>query len=117
MAALGNENRFTGVKVFSTTLARDRETMGENITTRGLDRRSLRIGHRFRIGTAEIALTRVRTPCATLGVYGAGIQAAIYDARVQAGEWISERWGASGFYGAVTRPGTVRPGDPIALVG
>ena len=28
----GNENRFTGVKVFSTTLARDRESMGETIT-------------------------------------------------------------------------------------
>jgi hypothetical protein len=27
-----NENRFTGVKVFSTTLARDREMMGETIT-------------------------------------------------------------------------------------
>ncbi|WP_373044523.1 hypothetical protein [Vulgatibacter sp.] len=25
-------NHFTGVKVFSTTLARDRESMGENIT-------------------------------------------------------------------------------------
>jgi hypothetical protein len=25
-------NCFTGIKVFSTTLARDRETMGENIT-------------------------------------------------------------------------------------
>jgi hypothetical protein len=25
-------NQFTGIKVFSTTLARDREAMGENIT-------------------------------------------------------------------------------------
>ena len=25
-------NQFTGIKVFSTTLARDREVMGENIT-------------------------------------------------------------------------------------
>ena len=25
-------NQFTGIKIFSTTLARDRETMGENIT-------------------------------------------------------------------------------------
>ena len=28
----GSENRFTGVRVFSTTLARDRENMGETIT-------------------------------------------------------------------------------------
>lgn len=29
---MGASNSFTGVKVFSTTLARDRETMGEAIT-------------------------------------------------------------------------------------
>jgi len=29
---MGAELEFTGVKVFSTTLARDRELMGENIT-------------------------------------------------------------------------------------
>ncbi len=32
MGSVTNENRFSGVKVFSTTLARDRETMGETIT-------------------------------------------------------------------------------------
>ena len=29
---MGGGNQFTGIKVFSTTLARDREMMGENIT-------------------------------------------------------------------------------------
>jgi len=29
---MGGGNQFTGIKVFSTTLARDREVMGENIT-------------------------------------------------------------------------------------
>lgn len=29
---MANANSFNGVKVFSTTLARDREVMGENIT-------------------------------------------------------------------------------------
>ena len=29
---MANANSFNGVKVFSTTLARDREQMGENIT-------------------------------------------------------------------------------------
>ncbi len=29
---MANPNSFNGVKVFSTTLARDREQMGENIT-------------------------------------------------------------------------------------
>jgi MOSC domain-containing protein YiiM len=90
--------------------------MGENLTTRGLDRRALRVGDRLRVGEADLALTRIRTPCTTLDVYGPGIQAAIYDARVQAGDSTSDRWGASGFYAAVIRGGAVRPGDPIALV-
>jgi MOSC domain-containing protein YiiM len=89
--------------------------LGENLTTRGLDRRELRIGQRLRVGEAEIELTQIRTPCTTLDVYGSGIQAATYDARVQAGDPESPRWGLSGFYASVVRPGTVRAGDPIAL--
>ena len=88
--------------------------LGENLTTRGLDRRELRIGQRFRVGEAEIELTQIRTPCATLDVYGSGIQAAIDDARIQAGDPESQRWGLSGFYASVVRPGMVRAGDTIA---
>ena len=88
--------------------------LGENLTTRGLDLRELRIGQRFRVGEAEIELTHIRTPCATLDVYGSGIQAAIYDARVQAGDPASRRWGLSGFYASVVQPGTVRGRDTIA---
>ena len=65
------------------------------------------------MGDAEIELTQIRTPCATLDVYGSGIQAAIYDARVQAGDPESPRWGLSGFYASVVQPGTVRAGDAI----
>jgi MOSC domain-containing protein YiiM len=89
--------------------------LGENITTRGLDRRSLRIGQRFRAGEAVIELTEVRFPCGTLSVYGAGIQAAIYDARAQAGDRATPVWGISGFYAAVAETGILRPGDPITL--
>jgi len=88
--------------------------LGENLTTRGLDRRALRIGQRFRAGAAEIELTKVRTPCATIAVYGSGIRAATYDARVKAGDPGSPRWGLSGFYASVVQPGRVRPGDTIA---
>ncbi|HEU4694954.1 MAG TPA: MOSC domain-containing protein [Vicinamibacterales bacterium] len=91
--------------------------LGENLTTRGLDRRRLRLGQRFRAGDATIELTRVRTPCATLDVYGTGIQAAVYDARVQAGDFGSHRWGSSGFYASVIQPGIVRPGDAVTLLG
>lgn len=90
--------------------------LGENLTTRGLDRRGLRLGQRFRAGDATIELTRLRTPCATLDVYGTGIQAAVYDARVQAGDFGSHRWGLSGFYASVIQPGIVRPGDAVTLL-
>jgi MOSC domain-containing protein YiiM len=90
--------------------------LGENITTRGLDRRELRIGHRLSIGSAAIELTHIRTPCATLNVYGSGIQAAMYDARVQKHDPQSERWGLSGFYASVVQPGTISPGDSIVLL-
>jgi len=90
--------------------------LGENLTTRGLDRRALRTGQRFRVGAAAIELTRIRTPCATLDTYGAGIQSAIYDARVQAGDSKSARWGLSGFYASVIQPGSIRAGDIVALL-
>ena len=91
--------------------------LGENLTTRGLDRRSLRIGQRFRTGQAVIELTQVRLPCDTLSVYGTGIQAAMFNAAVQAGDAASLVWGLSGFYGSVEEPGILRPGDRIALLG
>lgn len=90
--------------------------LGENVTTRGLDRRELRIGQRLRIGNAAIELTRIRTPCATLDLYGSGIQAAMYDDRVQKHDPRSERWGLSGFYASVIQPGVVQPGDAIAIL-
>ena len=90
--------------------------LGENITSRSLDRRTMRLGQRYRVGSALLEITRVRVPCATLNVYGTGIQAAMYDARVQAGDTGSPRWGLSGFYASVVEPGTARPGDRIDLV-
>jgi MOSC domain-containing protein YiiM len=89
--------------------------LGENLTTRGLDRRALRIGQRFQIGEGAIELTQVRTPCTTLNVYGTSIQAAMYDARVQAGDPGSPRWGLSGFYASVVQSGAIRAADTIAL--
>lgn len=96
--------------------------LGENVTTRGLDRHSLRPGQRFSIGQpaveqAVIELTQVRLPCDTLSVYGSGIQAAMYDSRAQASDAASPVWGLSGFYASVIQPGVLHPGDPIALLG
>jgi MOSC domain-containing protein YiiM len=90
--------------------------LGENITTRGLDRRSVRIGQRYRVGPAILEIFKVRGPCENLNVYGPGIQKAIYDADVKAGDPHSPRWGLSGFYASVVQHGTIRPGDPISLL-
>ena len=89
--------------------------LGENLTTRGLDRRALRLGLRLQVGDAAIELTTIRTPCATLDVYGTGIQAAMYDTRVQKGDPEAPLWGLSGFYASVVQPGSVRPGDAIVV--
>ncbi len=90
--------------------------LGENLTTLGLDRRQIRIGQRYRTGEIFFELTKRRAPCATLNVFGPGIQNAIFDIQVKAGDPSSPRWGLSGFYARVLRPGTIRAGDSIALV-
>lgn len=89
--------------------------LGENLTTSGLDRRQMRIGQRYRIGEVMLELTKLRAPCSALDVYGPGIQQAIYDAQVKAGDPASPRWGLSGFYARVLRPGVIRPHDIITL--
>lgn len=89
--------------------------LGENLTTRGLDRRTLRIGQRFCAGEAVIELAEVRTPCSALSVYG-NIQSGMYDAGVAAGDTASPVWGMSGFYASVIQPGVVRPNDRVALI-
>jgi MOSC domain-containing protein YiiM len=90
--------------------------LGENITTRGLDRRALRIGQRWRIGQIVVELTKVRTPCATIEIYGANIKDAIYDQEVKAGDPSSPRWGLSGFYASVVKGGPIWVGDPMVLL-
>ena len=80
-----------------------------------LDRRTLRVGQRYRVGRAVIELTKMRSPCSTLNLYP-GIQSAIFDAAVKAGDPSSPRWGLSGFYASVVTPGPIRTGDPIVFL-
>jgi MOSC domain-containing protein YiiM len=89
--------------------------LGENLTTRGLDRRQLRIGQQLRAGGALIEITKVRGPCSTLDIYGPTIQQEIYDRKVKAGDHASPRWGMSGFYVRVIQPGPVRINDIISV--
>jgi len=90
--------------------------LGENLTTRGVDRRELRLGQRLHVGTAAIELREIRTPCGTLDVYGPHIQAAMFDARVQHGDSTSPRWGLSGFYASVIQPGIISNGDAVVCL-
>jgi MOSC domain-containing protein YiiM len=90
--------------------------LGENLTTLGLDRRQMRIGQRYGVGEVMLEITKMRTPCTQLDVYGPSIKNAVYDARVNAGDASTPRWGLAGFYARVLRSGFIRPKDIIELV-
>lgn len=90
---------------------------GENITTRGLDRRALRAGQRYRLGTdVVIELTKPRGPCKALDVYDPRLRDLVYDAQVKARDPQSPRWGMSGFYASVVTGGVLRPGAPVGFL-
>jgi MOSC domain-containing protein YiiM len=75
---------------------------GENLTTEGL-KEDVRIGDRFRIGTAEFVVTQPRLPCYKLGI------------RFGRMDMLKRMLtnGRTGFYLAVTAEGEVGPGDAI----
>ena len=89
---------------------------GENLTTRGIDIRRIRIGDQFRVGGAQIEIVQPRGPCSALDIYGESLKLEIYDRQVQQGDFSSPRWGMSGFYARVTTAGPVCLGDAISLV-
>ncbi|MFO0950522.1 MAG: MOSC domain-containing protein [Isosphaeraceae bacterium] len=78
---------------------------GENLTTEGLFE-DVRIGDRFRIGTAEFVVTQPRLPCFKLGI------------RFGRMDMLKRmlRNGRTGFYLAVTAEGEVGAGDVIEPV-
>jgi len=90
--------------------------LGENLTTRGLDFRQLRIGDEIRAGGSHLEITQPRGPCSALDIYGAGLRDESYDAQVEALDHTSPRWGMSGFYAAVRTEGPIGPGDIIAVL-
>ncbi|MBX9604237.1 MAG: MOSC domain-containing protein [Bryobacteraceae bacterium] len=90
--------------------------LGENLTVQGIPRATLRAGQRYRAGDAILELTKLRRPCATLDVYGAGIQKHLFDAQAKAGDPGSPLWAMGGFYCSVVRGGVIRPGDPFVLL-
>jgi MOSC domain-containing protein YiiM len=91
-------------------------SLGENLTTRGIDVRQLRIGDRLRAGGALLEITQPRGPCSAMDIYGPTIKQEVYDRRVKALDHTSPRWGMSGVYLSVVDPGPVSTGDIIAVV-
>jgi MOSC domain-containing protein YiiM len=91
-------------------------SLGENLTTRGINVHDLRIGDRLRAGGALLEITKPRGPCSQLDIYGAAIKQEIYDSQVKAHDHTSPHWGMSGMYLSVVEPGPVRTGDIIAVV-
>jgi MOSC domain-containing protein YiiM len=64
---------------------------------------------------ALIELTKRRTPCANLDVYGPQIKADIFDAQCKAKDVSSPLWGHSGFYARIIRTGLIQAGDEVIL--
>lgn len=90
--------------------------LGENLTVSGLDPHQWRAGQRYRIGPdAVIELTKLRTPCANLDVYGPSIKGEVYDARCKAGDVDSPHWAHGGFYARVIDSGLLFPNAPVIL--
>jgi MOSC domain-containing protein YiiM len=76
---------------------------GENITTEGFLEDKVRIGDRWRIGSAELMVTQPRTPCFKLGIR--------FDRPDMVKRFLAS--GRTGFYLSVKLEGDVGAGDPI----
>lgn len=84
-------------------------TLGENITTRGIDLLALPTGTLLRLGeSAIVELTGLRNPCAQLDNYQPGLTAAVLG-RDEQGNLLRK----AGVMATVLEGGEVRPGDAI----
>ncbi|HEV7996436.1 MAG TPA: MOSC domain-containing protein, partial [Stellaceae bacterium] len=86
-------------------------SMGENVTTRGIDLLGLAAGTRLHLGTsAVVEVTGLRNPCAQLDKIEKGLMAATLD-RDADGNLVRK----AGIMGVVLAEGEVKPGDPIRV--
>ncbi|GAA4819742.1 MOSC domain-containing protein [Actinomycetospora corticicola] len=85
----------------------DPQTFGQNLTTTGLDLRSVVVGERWRIGTAEFEVAQPRIPCFKLGLHAG-------DPRMPRRFVAAVRPGA---YLRVRTTGHVRAGDVLEVLG
>jgi MOSC domain-containing protein YiiM len=84
-------------------------SMGENITTRGLDLLGLPLGTRLHIGEAVIEVTGLRTPCKQIERFQAGLLAAVSQ------DADGSLFLKSGIMGVILRGGIVKAGDAIRV--
>ena len=79
---------------------------GENFTTTGLVENEVRIGDRFRVGSAELAVTQPRMPCFRLGI------------RFGRPDMVKRflQSGRTGFYLSVIREGEATAGEGIERI-
>jgi MOSC domain-containing protein YiiM len=79
---------------------------GENLTTEGLRESAVRIGDRFRVGTAELLVTQPRVPCYKLAIR--------FGRPEMVKRFLASR--RTGFYFSVAQEGEIDSGDSIELV-
>jgi MOSC domain-containing protein YiiM len=81
-------------------------SFGENLTTQGLLEETVRVGDKYRVGTALVAVTVPRKPCFKLN--------ALHERDDVLPKYVESR--RTGFYLTVLEPGDVGAGDAIELV-
>lgn len=87
--------------------------MGENVLTQGVELLRLPRGTRVQLGAkAMVEITGLRTPCAQIDGYRAGLQKLLWGGRGARGK----RERRAGVMGIVLQGGQVSAGDPIAVV-
>ena len=87
-------------------------TMGENITTLGIELLSLPTGTILNIGSeVEVEITGLRIPCAQLNQYQKGLAAAVLE-RDENGNTVSK----IGIMGVILKGGTVKAEDQIEII-
>ena len=87
-------------------------SIGENVTTAGVDLLALPRGAKLQIGAkAVVVVTGLRNPCAQLDSFSPGLTAAVLD-RAPDGGLIRR----AGIMGVVEVSGDVRAGDAISVV-
>src|SRR5690606_4927366 len=87
-------------------------SIGENVTTRGIDLLALPQGAKLHIGAeAVVVVTGLRNPCAQLDNFSSGLTSAVLD-RTADGQLVRK----AGVMGVVEVSGDIMAGDPITIV-